>query len=63
MFMAVIDLDVIQSEDATIAFVSVNGKVIGTGTAKRHPNDAHNPAIGEKLASERAIQDAINSLS
>lgn len=63
MFMAVIDIDVHQTKDATIAFVSVNGQHVGSGTAKRHPNDKHNPEIGHKLAVERAIQDAISNLS
>lgn len=58
--VGIFDIEVTQSADATIAFVYLNGERIGEGTAKRHPNDKNDPAIGETLAVSRALADAIS---
>lgn len=54
------EVQVTSMSDGTTTIVQVvcNGQPVGTGVAKRHPNDARNHEIGVTLAASRAFMDA-----
>lgn len=57
LVQGVLRAEILQSKEATVIKLSL-GPHDFYGTAKRHPDDEHNPQLGRDLAYGRALREA-----